>query len=346
MSIFALLIAASCGGPPPPSPSAAGPNAATPPNAASAPAAAPEASVPAAGSSEATNGGGGGADIRPRAALLTPLRGASSLGTAPRLIFDISCPNVDICPSDPPTTAALVAARIRLLDGNGAVTVVVPDPNGTPVPGPVVGAMTEYKQAFVAGQPLAPDSTYTIALTSDAQAVLGFIDESMDDATASLNTLQTAITQGVRVFSGSRPLPVELQATSAKPVTSVRVRFSEPVAVGSLVGNIAVVAAAGSALPSCPWAAAMNTCANASTAQITDLVDIAFATPVSLSDLQGGSLSLAGMIHGAGRTLGEAAAMLGRTLDPATGALTMPPTATMWFPCANDVACFRDVTAR
>ena len=274
------------------------------------------------------------------------MRGASGLGAAPRLIFSISCPNVDICPSDPPTTAALLAARIRLLDGNGAVTGVVPDPNGTPMPGPVVGTMTDYNQAFVAANALAPDSAYTIALTSDAQAVLGFIDESLDDATASLNTVQTAITQGVRVFSGSRPLPVELQATSAKPVTSVRVRFSEPIAIGSLVGSIAVIGAAGSALPSCPWAASMNTCANASTAQISDLVDIVFATPVSLSDLQGGSLSLAGMIHGAGRTLGEAAAMLGRALDPATGALTFPLTATMWFPCANDVACFRDATAR
>jgi hypothetical protein len=262
------------------------------------------------------------------------------------LIFAISCPNVDICPSDPPTTAALLSARIRLLDGNGAVTGVVPDPNGTPMPGPVVGTMTDYEQAFVVANALAPDSAYTIALTSDTQAVLGFIDESFDDATASLNRQQTAITQGVRVFSGSRPLPVELQATSAKPVTSVRVRFSEPIAVGSLVGSLAVIGAAGAALPSCPWAASMNTCANASTAQISDLVDVVFATPVSLSDLQGGSLSLAGMIHGAGRTLGEAAAMLGRPLDPATGALTLPLTATTWFPCANDLVCFRDVTAR
>jgi hypothetical protein len=134
----------------------------------------------------------------------------------------------------------------------------------------------------------------------------------------------------------------------AKPLTSVRVRFSERVTAASLVGNIAMFDPHGATLPSCLRAALMNACADADSSQISDSFDLVFPAPVSLSDLEGGSLSVAGAVHGGGRTTGEAAAMIGRVLDPATGALAMPLDATRWFSCdsSNDVICFREETAR
>jgi hypothetical protein len=249
-----------------------------------------------------------------------------------------------------PGTATTIASKIRFVDAGGTPAPVVRDGTVPLTNGPAGSSLTQYMLGFVPPATLAVDGTYTIALTSDRDAVLGFIDETFDEAAAALDTTQTAVTQFIRVFSGSRPLPVEVQATNgtAKPLTSVRVRFSETVAASSLAEHVSIVDQHGATLPSCVWAPLVNACADATTSQVSDVFDLVLTTPASLSELEGGSLSVSGLVRGNGRTIGEAAALVGRTLDPATGALIVSLDAASWFLCdsSGDQVCFRDQTAR
>jgi hypothetical protein len=278
------------------------------------------------------------------------LRGASGLGTVPELVVRVSCPGVDLCPLDPPAMAKLLGPRLRFVDGNGVVTPVVPDPKGTPLPAPDGAVAQRYLQGFLPSKPLEADTLYAIDLTSDERAVLVFGDASPDETAAAVDARQAAAAQRMRVFSGSRPLPVEIQVSNASdaPVTSARVRFSEPVAVGSLVGNVTVTDAAGTVRPACPAAPTTTACADPSSAQLTDVAELVFTSPVSLADLRGGRLSVARTVHGTGRTIGEAAALAGRPLDPASADVTLPLDETQWLACGatGAVACFRDPLAR
>jgi hypothetical protein len=206
----------------------------------------------------------------------------------------------------------------------------------------------QYMLAFVPSGALSPDSGYDVEVISDSEAVLGFTDATIADETASLGSQQTRVTQRIAVFSGSRPLPVELQVAVGKPIISVRLRFSEPVSIGSLVGNVVILGASGTPIPSCPWAPLMNACADATSQQVSYLFDFVFPSPVALSDLEGGSLSVSGTICGSSRTIAEAAGLVGRALDPTTGNLVLPLDATTRLTCGtrDDLLCFRDQTAR
>ena len=261
----------------------------------------------------------------------------------------MSCPNVDICAADPPTTARLLAGKIHLVDASSAVTAVLPDPRGTPVAGPVTA--TRYMQAFLPAQPLAPDTLYALDLTSDADAVVGVGAQVARGAEGTTVNPQAApVTEPITVFSGSRPLPVEIRAVdvSTKPLTYLRVRFSEPVVAGSVVGGVVFLDPRGATLPSCPWSPATNACTEAGAPQLSDIVDFVFPKPLAMSDLVGGRLAVSGAIHGDGRTLGEAATMVRRTVDAARDTMTVPLDATAWFSCGanGDDVCFRDPTAR
>jgi hypothetical protein len=374
--LFALVIAASCGEPPASAPGAAGgapgatapaspeeiaaasPGAAVAPspvpiaaaNQAPSPAAAAAPGAAAAAGAAGASPAGGPTDVRLRAKLLSPLRATSGLGATPELVVAVSCPGVSICPLDFPATAKVLAPRIRFVDANGGVTAVVPDPKGTPLPTPGGVSATEYLQGFVPEAALAPDALYALDLTSDDRAVLTFTDASPEETSAAEDTQQAAAAQRIRVFSGSRPLPVEVQVASAgeSPVASARVRFSEPVAAGSLVGGIAVIDRHGAVLPSCPWVPPAKACADPSSAQLSDVVDLVFSTPVAPADLAGGSLTVARAVHGGGRTVAEAAALAGRVLDPASDSLTLTLDQTMWVACGakGEDSCFRDPMAR
>jgi hypothetical protein len=304
----------------------------------------------AAATLSSANGGRNADDLRPRGVLLSPLRGASGLGTTPELVVVVSCPGVDVCPLDAATMATLLAPRIRLVDGEGVVTPVVPNPKGTPMPTPGGNSATRYPQTFVPAKPLDANTLYALDLASDERAVLVFGDATPEETAAALDARQAAAVQRMRVFSGSRPLPVEVQVSTASgaPVTSARVRFSEPVAVGSLVGNVALTDAAGAVVPSCPSAPPATACAEPSSSSLSDVADLVFATPVSLADLRGGGLSVARTVHGSGRTIGEAAALAGRALEPASGDVTLPLDETQWIACGptDELACFRDPSAR
>jgi hypothetical protein len=293
---------------------------------------------------------GANADTRPRGTLISPLRGASGLGATPELVVRVSCPGVDICPQDLPTTANLLAERIRFVDGAGEATPVVPDEKGTPLPADGGISATQYMQGFTPSRPLAPDVLYAVDLTSDDRAVLTFEDASAEETAAAADTRQAAAAQQIRVFSGSRPLPVEIRLSSPRdvPVAVARLRFSEPVIAGSLVGSVAMNGASGALLPSCPRAPGAIDCADPSSSVLSDVFDLVLATPVPLSELQGGRLSVARIVHGGGRSVGEAATMAGNPLAPTSDALTVSLDASMWLPCGanDDLTCFRGPAAR
>jgi hypothetical protein len=306
-------------------------------------------SAPALGEPEAVEA----VDTRPRAVVLSPQRGTSNLGDHVSIEVQVTCQRYGACATDQAGTAALLAPRIRLLDGVDATPVVAdalpeaarPSPGKTDLP--VVLPSHQYRLTFSPVTALRADATYTIELTSDAAVVTGFLDETSAERDATIAATKAPYVQTAAVATGSAPVPVRIEASNdpAKPVTSVRVRFSEPVALSSLVSSASLTTASGESLAACAWDALARRCADAASTDTSDVVDLVFQSPMRAGDLAGGTLGLRANLRGAGgRTLADAVHRLGRGPDGA-GQIQIGLQPGAWQPCSTegDVVCIRQM---
>src|SRR5688572_2264174 len=126
--------------------------------------------------------GGGTTDLRPRALLTSPVRASSAIDSSVRLSFTISCPPGGLCTSDQRATPALVAAHVRFIGRDGEAVGVTPVADvaaAEPSPGkpdePEIVPLSQYSIEVAPSRPLQTDAFYEIEVTSDHEAVIGFL---------------------------------------------------------------------------------------------------------------------------------------------------------------------------
>jgi len=303
----------------------------------------------------APGNGGGGTDSRVRAVLMSPLRGASSVDSQVRLSLGISCPHGGTCSSNKSATATLLASKIRLVDKTGVAIAVVPEP-AAPTSGTSPGKtdippsmpQNEYSLGLIPASKLQADAAYRIEFTSDGSAVLGFLDSTQKEQENAINTMASPFVDSIGVFTGSLPslVRIELTNVSAKPLSSARLRFSEPVSLSSLVTTVRLSSSKGTTVQMCPWSAALSKCADGTSTEVSEIVDFVFATPLTVPDVTGGGVSMGSALRGSGRTLGEGQQLIGKPVG-SSGVLAVSLSGAGWQACSSsgDVTCVRDLTA-
>lgn len=280
---------------------------------------------------------GGETAFRVRAALLSPLRGDSSVDG--RLLVYVSCRTSE-CAVDRSGTAALLATKMRFTNGTDVVGVVS---DGPAVAGNVP---TTYEVAFRPTAALRADTVYTLEIVSDSMVVAGFMDSTQKEGEASLAAGATPDVQSIRLYTGSVPSPtsVEISNVPSKPLTSIRIRFSEPVLLWSMATELQLVGPAGAPIAGCPWVALSSRCVEANDTTRSSLVDFVFSGAVTKDDLMGAALDVSGALRGDGRTLADGLRAVGKPLD-ASGRTKIPLTAAAWTSCSSngDTLCIRDL---
>ena len=298
--------------------------------------------------------GGGQIDFRPRAQITGPWRGSSNVDTSPRLNLLVSCLRGGSCATNPVGTLATIAAKIRLRDPESGATIgVVPDPTIKTSLGSkeMVLPANEYSGSVVAASPLAAEKSYLIEALSDSDAVLGFPDSSAAEQLAAVAATTTPSVQSISVFTGSAPMVTRVEMTNDpnKPITSVRVRFSEPVEMGSLVTSGFGLRNRTGTAQGCVWSAAQQACAARTSTETTELFDIMLTAPALVSDLKSAQIAVPGAILGSRRTVAEAA--LSKRVARGLSAASMPSSFMLdmntagWSSCsaAGDVVCAREL---
>jgi len=300
-------------------------------------------------------GGAVSIDARPRAVLVSPLRGASAADTSVRLSFNVICPQGGTCADDEKATAARLAARVRLVGLAGEVVSTTAQPIDGPVtsPGkqdaPVQAPRNEYVVSLVPQGELRGDAFYDVVLTSDGEAVLGFLGDSPSEQEAAVKAEGSAHDARMRIFTGSFPtiVALELANDAAKPLSSLHVRFSEPVILSSLLTEFKLLTAEGRALGGCPWSAATSKCVDPGSTEVAEAVDYVFNGRVDRKSVMSGQLQLGAGLVGSGRTLGQAQAQAvgGQTTGPARAVVSSLASKWEACPAGGDVLCIRDLSA-
>jgi hypothetical protein len=295
--------------------------------------------------------GGGAVDFRPRAIITAPWRGASGVDSLPRVNVSLNCLNGGACATDPKATLALIASKIHVVAGG---TTIGFSSDAAAMAGQntktIVLPATEYMGSLLPTAALAADSSYSIEIQSDGDVVLGFMDSSSAEQANALGASNSQpFSQTIPIFTGSAPVPtrVEFNVDPAKPLTSIRVRFSEPVQLSSLVQSaFGISDNAGSRVPGCVWSAGSQRCADGKSTEVAELFDYAFSGSVLPATMTAATLAVGGSIVGSGRTLGQGAVVTNRLLAPlaagGTG-ITVPLSAHQWTACSprGDVSCIR-----
>jgi len=309
------------------------------------------ANVSASGSVSIPSATGGGAtDFRPRASISAPWRDSSALDVSTRIIAIVSCSGFGACATDPGATAAMIAAKISIVSASGEATRVEADKNG--VSGLVGKTVTlpamQYYASFVPTTPLAPDSQYLVTITSDSDAVLGFADSTSIEQNSSIASSSSApYKQSISVFTGSAPVPTRVEVTNvtSKPVTSIRVRFSEPVLYSSISKGLVVKNAKGETLEGCVWSANLQACAPADSPEVGELFDFFLTNPTVPTTIFDGVLEVSGSVMGSGRSVADGSSIRGLKATDATGILRTTLSGEQWMSCSQqgDILCIRSL---
>ncbi|HKU38587.1 MAG TPA: hypothetical protein VJR89_10585 [Polyangiales bacterium] len=296
-------------------------------------------------------------DARPRVVILSPAPGASNLGPQLRIETLITCRQLGACAENPAATRALVAKKLRLRDPSGAVIDVVPEASAAPAaspgkPAPAASELSpQYSAVYLPASKLNAATAYTLELESDDQVVLGFATAAAPDLTAAAMATKAkrALHSGKLALAGE-PVPARIERSNDenKPVRSLRVVFSEPVALATLANDgLRIVQGNGQALRGCAWSALENACASAKSVELTSIVDFVFDQIVEAQALSAFSLDLSGAVSGTGATLAEAAAKRGlsQAADARGPRVAIAVRAADWQDCTprGDVRCVREL---
>jgi hypothetical protein len=304
--------------------------------------------------------GGGQTDLRPRALILTPMRGASSVDVTPLILVQVSCEEAT-CATDVPGTLSKIASRIRLVDKSGSAISVSPQPaattmqatsSGTPADKPAVPAVPvmDYKGGFLPTSNLAADAAYTLEVKSDGDVVVGFLDQSPRESAAALAaSTDIPVSFAVPVFTGSAPklAAITVPIATGKTIRTLQLRFSEPVYLADLAPSSFGIDLPGNVrLAGCVLSPTTSKCVDSATSDVAEGMDFA-VTGASPSDADMGRATflVGGIVRGSGRNVAAGAALRGTAVESTrVGAgVRVQLTAADWADCTGGGKCVRDV---
>lgn len=305
-----------------------------------------------------TDPGGGQKDLRPRALIVSPMRGSSSVDTNPLVLVQVSCEDTG-CATNVAATISTVASRLTFVDASNNVVTLVPDAKSATVPSssPKMGdpgapppPAMEYRAGFVPKAPLLADTLYVLEARSDGEAVIGFLDQNAREGVVALAATAAApATATIPLFTGSAPklAAVTVPVTSGKPAQILQLRFSEPIYLADLsASKFGIDMKGGKPLAGCVLSPMSGKCVDASSGEIAEAADFAVSgVAPSEAEVMDTAFLLGESIRGSGRTVGDSANARGVAIQSSRvgAALRAQLTSADWTDCTGGGKCARDV---
>ncbi|MEO8215317.1 MAG: hypothetical protein ABI560_19105 [Myxococcales bacterium] len=208
----------------------------------------------------------------------------------------------------------------------------------------------QYRGALVPVSALKAEAGYGIEVRSDSEVVIVFVDSSSEDNTRVISATNDAnVTLQIPVLTGSAPLLSRLDVSNApdKAVTSIRVRFSEPVGLAAInQGGLTVRSGSGKNITGCVLSPATQKCVAQTSTEVGELFDFVLSDPTTPDVVKTATITVAGSVKGSARTVKESAAI--RHLPSTANGIAFALGNLAWDSCSPsaDVLCIRSMVTQ